>query len=104
MPTLAAPSFSIPANVLALTPYEYPTITKEDAKRSLTVSTKRKNRYRGIGKVKTAKVGLHVSVNERTMFKKVCRANGKGMSEVLNAFMVAYTEKAKCDILNRVLG
>jgi hypothetical protein len=104
MTTDIAPfAFTIKFSELAVTPVLFPMVKKDEAVKSVAVSTKRKNRKRGIPP-DSKTCGFYISNKTRNVFKKVCRANGKGMSEVINAFMDAYNTKGKDEILKRVLG
>lgn len=101
--TLSPFAFSIHFKDLAVTPVRFPVVENDDAVKSVTVATKRKNRTHGVPP-DAKNCGFLISASDRNTFKKVCRANGKGMSEVINAFMVAYNTKGKEAIINRILG
>lgn len=98
-------TYSIPFKALALTPAVAPVITtdKDAGRKSIMIATKRKNRTRGVPPDATT-CGFRISAADRNTFKKVCRANGKGMSEVINAFMVAYNTSGKEAIIHKILG
>lgn len=96
-------TYSIPFKALAVSPVKFPVIGKDDSTKSITIATKRKNRTRGVPP-DAVTCTFRISASDRNVFKKVCRANGKGMSEVVNAFMVAYNTKGKDAIINKILG
>jgi hypothetical protein len=83
---------------LGLTHYSFPTIRKTIQKNvktiTITTSTNRKNRKHGKPNNQMG-ITFLLNKNVRNKFKAVCLRNGKGMSEVIDAFMLEYIKE--CD-------
>lgn len=102
-----AMSFTIKFKDLAIIPVVFPSITteiKKDTKvTTIVTATKRKNRKHGQPNDMAMKT-FWVSNADQQLFKKNCVKNGKGMSEVIGAFIVAYNEGFQGDMMKRLMA